>query len=66
MLFWSHRTRVKLHFIQPREPTQNYFVVSFNGKLREYYLDLHWFASMEDARSTIDAWRDHYNHVRPH
>ena len=66
MFFWSKRRRVRLHFIQPGKPTQNAFVESFNGKFREYCLDLNWFASLEDARSTIESWRQHYNHVRPH
>jgi len=66
MFFWSKHTGVKLHFIQPGKPTQNAFVESFNGKFREYCLNLHWFASLEDTRATIDAWRNHYNHVRPH
>jgi putative transposase len=66
MFFWAKRTGVKLHFIQPGKPTQNAFVESFNGKFRDYCLDLNWFASLEDARSTIDTWRHHYNHVRPH
>ena len=66
MYFWAKQAGVKLHFIQPGKPTQNAFVESFNGKMRTYCLDLHWFASIEDARSTIDAWQHHYNHVRPH
>lgn len=66
MFFWAKRTGVKLHFIQPGKPTQNAFVESFNGKFREYCLDLNWFASLDDARETIDRWRVHYNHVRPH
>lgn len=66
MFFWSQRTGVKLHFIQPGKPTQNAFVESFNGKFREYCLNLNWFASLDDARSTIEAWRHHYNHERPH
>jgi putative transposase len=57
---------VKRHFIQPGKPTQNSFVESFNGKLREYCLNLHWFASIEDARSIINDWQNHYNYVRPH
>jgi len=66
MFFWAKRVGVKLHFIQPGKPIQNAFVESFNGKFREYCLDLKWFASLEDARSTIDRWRSHYNNVRPH
>ena len=66
MYFWSKRAGVKLHFIQPGKPTQNAFVESFNVKFREYCLDLNWFASLDDARSTIQAWKHHYNHVRPH
>ena len=66
MFFWSKKTGTKLHFIQPGKPTQNAFVESFNGKFREYCLDMHWFASITDARSIIDDWRSHFNEVRPH
>lgn len=66
MFFWSKRAGVTLSFFQPGKPTQNAFGESFNGKFREYCLDLNWFASLDDARSTIDDWRHHYNHVRPH
>ena len=66
MFLWAKNAGVKLHFIQPGKPTQNAFVESFNGKFREYCLDLNWFVSIEDARSTIEHWRIHYNHVRPH
>jgi len=66
MFFWAKRSGVTLHFIQPGKPTQNAFVESFNGKFRDYCLDLNWFASLDDARATIDNWRHHYNHVRPH
>jgi len=64
--FWSRATGVKLHFIQPGKPTQNAFVESFNGKFRDYCLNLHWFSILEDARSIIETWREHYNYVRPH
>jgi putative transposase len=66
MFFWARTQGVRLHFIQPGKPTQNAFVESFNGKFRDYCLNLHWFASLDDARSTISDWRNHYNHVRPH
>ena len=66
MFFWAKAAGVRLHFIQPGKPTQNAFVESFNGKFREYCLNLHWFADLIDARHTIKAWRAHYNEVRPH
>jgi len=66
MFFWARDRRIKLHFIQPGKPIQNAFVESFNGKFRDYCLNLHWFASLDDARSSISLWRYHYNTVRPH
>ncbi len=65
MFFWARRTGVRLHFIQPRKPTQNAFAEGFKGKFREYRLDLHWFGSLAEARDIIERWRTHYNHVRP-
>jgi putative transposase len=29
-------------------------------------LDQRWFASLDDARTVIAAWREDYNTVRPH
>ena len=63
---WAWERGVKLHFIDPGKPVQNAFVESFNGKFREYCLNLNWFAGLQDARLTIESWRQHYNHVRPH
>jgi len=39
---------------------------SSNGKFREYYLDLHCFSSLADARETVERWQTHYNELRPH
>ena len=66
MSFWAKKAGVKFHFIQPRKPVRNALVESFYGMFRAYCWDLHWFASIEGARSSIDNWRMHYNHVRPH
>ena len=66
MFFWTQGTGVRLHFIQSGKPTQNAFVESFNGKFRGYWLDLHWFGSLTDARAAIERWRIHYNHIRHH
>ena len=66
MFDWSERTGVRLRFIEPGKPVQNAFVESFNGKLRDECLNLHWFRSLRHARDEIAAWRRHYNAERPH
>lgn len=63
---WAQDNAVALCFIQPGKPVQNAFVESFNGKFREACLDQHWFRDLEEARTLIEAWRVHYNTVRPH
>jgi putative transposase len=66
MLKWALDRGIKLDFIQPGKPTQNAYIESFNGKLRQECLRQHWFASMHEAREIVEAWRRDYNHVRPH
>lgn len=62
---WEARTGTELRFIQPGKPIQNAFIESFNGKFRRECLDQNWFVDLEDARSTIAAWRHEYNNERP-
>ena len=63
---WAYERGVKLHFIQPGKPTQNAYVESFNGKLRDECLNENWFTSLADAREKIETWRREYNTIRPH
>ena len=44
----------------------NTYVESFNGRLRDECLNAHWFLSLADARTKIEAWRRDYNESRPH
>jgi hypothetical protein len=39
---------------------------SFNGKFRDECLSMEWFKNRLDAKIVIEAWRQHYNEVRPH
>ena len=67
MFFWAKKTGTKLHFFQPGKPTQNAFVESFNGKFRDYCLNLHWFASLDRCPlNHHQNWQRHFNYVRPH
>ena len=63
---WAYSRGVKIDYIQPGKPMQNGFVESFNGTFRDECLNLHWFLTLRDARTTIEAWRVDYNEVRPH
>ena len=63
---WAYANGVKLDFIDPGKPTQNAFIESFNGKLRDECLNEYWFLTLEEAKITIEDWRIDYNEVRPH
>ena len=63
---WAFRKRVKLHFIEPGKPMQNGIIESFIGKLRDECLNQEWFTDLQDARSSVEHWRDDYNWLRPH
>ncbi len=63
---WAHRNNVKLEFSRPGKPTDNAFIESFNGRLREECLNQNWFTSLADAKQIVEAWREDYNQLRPH
>ena len=63
---WAYENGGTLDFSRPGKPTDNAFVESFNGRLRDKCLNSHWFLSLADARAKIEAWRRDYNESRPH
>ncbi len=66
ILAWADETRVGWHYIAPGKPQQNGFIESFNGRLRDELLNETLFRSLPHAREVLGAWRDDYNHERPH
>lgn len=66
MLTWASKSGVEWHFIAPGKPTQNAFVESFNGRLRDESLNEHFFRGLAGARRILQAWRVDYDHARPH
>ncbi len=62
----SLERKIRHDFIEPGKPHQNGFLESFNGRLREECLNTPWFSSLADARRKLEAWRNDYNHERPH
>ncbi len=63
---WAYRNGVKLEFSRPGKPTDNAFIESFNGRLRQECLQQNWFTSLGDAKEIIEDWREDYNQHRPH
>jgi putative transposase len=66
ILRWCQESGVEWHYIAPGKPTQNAFIESFNGRLRDELLNETLFASLTHARAALAAWKLDYNTVRPH
>ena len=65
MLTWAHERGLTLRLIEPGKPTQNAYIESFNGRLRDECLNEHWFTSLAHAQVVIETWRREYNEERP-
>jgi putative transposase len=65
VLKWVHEAGVDWHYIQPGKPTQNEFIESFHGQLRDECLNETLFSSLRDARYERYRWQENYNQVRP-
>jgi putative transposase len=63
---WAYHHRTQIDFSRPGKPTDNCFVETFNGSLRDECLNVHWFETIDEAKVKIEAWRVEYNESRPH
>jgi putative transposase len=66
ILSWAEESKVDWHYIDPGKPVQNAFIESFNGRLRDEFLNETLFTSLSQARFALEEWRLDYNTVRPH
>jgi putative transposase len=66
ILTWTADSHVDWHYIDPGKPVQNAFIESFNGRLRDEFLNETLFTSLVQARAALEEWRRDYNTVRPH
>jgi putative transposase len=66
LLQWAKDERLESVLSEPGKPWQNGTNESFNGKFRDECLAMNWFYSRAHAKVIIEAWRQHYNAVRPH
>ena len=61
ILCWVDQTHVGWHYIAPGKPMQNAFVESFNGRLRDEFLNETLFTSLLQARLALEDWRRDYS-----
>ena len=66
VLEWCETAKIDWHYTAPVKPTQNAFVESFNGRMRDELLNETLFTSLDHAREKIAAWTWDYNTRRPH
>ena len=58
---WAYQNAVHLNFIRPGRPVENGYIESFNGRLRDEFLNVEVFFSVADARHKLELWRQDYN-----
>ena len=63
---WAYHHSVRIYFSRRGKPTDNAFIETFNGTLRDECLNLHWFDDIAQASQLIEVWRRDYNESRPH
>lgn len=63
---WLRGLEVKTLYIEPGSPWENGYCESFNGKMRDEFLNGEIFYSLKEAEVLVEKWRREYNHIRPH
>ena len=63
---WLGKIGVQTLVITPGSPWENGYNESFNGKLCDQPLNGEIFYTLREAEILIEAWRRHYNSIRPH
>ncbi|NMH61371.1 integrase core domain-containing protein [Alteromonas ponticola] len=53
-LAWPLQHNLDVKNIRPGKPTENGFVESYNGKLRDECLNQYWFRNLAEARRRIE------------
>ena len=61
---WAYHHGTRIDFSRQGKPTDNAFIETFNGSLRDECLNIHWFETIGEAKRLIEAWRIDYNESR--
>ena len=63
---WLNQVNVEARYIAPGSPWENGYAESFHSRLRDEFLAIELFESLAAARKLSTAWKEDYNHHRPH
>ena len=63
---WAYAHGIQHPFIRPGKPVENAFAESLNGRIRDEFLNQHYFQNVRDACDLRHDWHDDYNEIRPH
>ena len=63
---WLGSVGTRTLYIEPGSPWENGYCESFNGKLRDEFLNGEIFYSLKEAQILTEMWRVEYNTERPH
>ena len=63
---WFEDLVVAPLYIHPGSPWENGYIESFNGRLRDEFLNGELFYTLFEAQVLIERWRHYYNTKRPH
>ena len=63
---WFKNVGVQTQYIQSKNPWKNGYCESFNGKLRDHFLDGEIFTTLQEDKIFIETWGKHCNTRRPH
>jgi len=63
---WLTQVDVQTLYVEPGSPWENGYAESFHSRVRDEFLALEIFDNLRAARELTAAWREDYNHRRPH
>lgn len=66
ILKWQEDRKVDWPYIAPGKPSQNGFIESFNGRMRNECMNEHLFEKLHHACSLIAGWPADFTHHRSH
>ena len=63
---WLAQVGVETLYIEPAAPWENGYAESFHSRFRDEFLATEEFENLPAAKKLSAAWREDYNHHRPH